>query len=165
MNATKIVRTVAKLYFVAAITASFTHIITAADKIGLSGWEMWSTPFMIDGLAIIGLVMRGEAFSRRTRKIGFRVQLTAGALSLIANVYAASNVGGMIYGVAVVTLFVASEWLGDKIESADVDRAADATAKRTAAAQKAAATRKANKAKATRNRNAETRALEALLTD
>lgn len=165
MNAAKIVRAIAKLYFIAALAASFSHIITTADKIGLSGWEMWSTPFMIDGLAVIGLVMRGEAFSKATRRIGFRVQLTAGAVSLLANVYAASNVGGMIYGVAVVALFVGAEWLSDKIESAEVDKAREAAAKRTAAAQKAAQTRKANKTKATRKRNAETRALESLLKD
>lgn len=165
MQSAKIVRTIAKLYFLAALAASFSHIITASSKIGLSGWEMWSTPFMIDGLAVIGLVMRGEAFSRSTRKIGFRVQLTAGAVSLIANVYAASNLGGMIYGVAVVALFVGAEWLSDKIESVEVDRAAELAAKRSAASSKAAATRKANKAKATRARNAETRKLEALLAD
>lgn len=120
---------------------------------------------MIDGLAVIGLAMRGEAFSRATRKIGFRVQCIAGGVSLLANVYAASNLGGVIYGVAVVALFVGSEWLADKIESADVDAAAALAAKRTASAQKAAQTRKANRAKATRKRNAETRALESLLTD
>lgn len=165
MNATQIVKTIAKLYFVGALLGSFAHIITAAEKIGLSGWEMWSTPFMIDGLAVIGLVMRGDAFSKATRKIGFRVQCTAGAVSLLANVYAASNVGGVIYGVAIVTLFVASEWLADKIESADVDKAAEVAAKRQESARKAAATRKANKAKATRKRNAETKALEAMLND
>lgn len=164
MNATKIVRNIAKLYFVAALAASFSHIIVASSKIGLSGWEMWSTPFMIDGLAAIGLVMRGAAFSKATRKIGFRVQCVAGGVSLLANVYAASNLGGVIYGVAVVALFVGSEWLADKIESADVDTAAAETAKRKASAQKAAQTRKANKAKATRKRNEETRALENLLT-
>lgn len=159
MSKIAIVRNIAKLYFVAALAASFSHIITAAGKIGLSGWEMWSTPFMIDGLAVIGLVMRGEAFSCQTRKIGFWTQCTAGALSLVANVYAASNIGGVIYGVAVVVLFVAAEWLADKIESADVDTARDAQAKRQAAAQKAAATRRRKAAQ----RKRETRALENLL--
>jgi len=159
MNKVGIVRAIAKIYFLAALAASFTHILTAADKIGLTGWEAMSTPFMIDGLALIGLVMRSEAFSRDTRKIGFRVQLTAGLVSLIANVYAASNVGGMIYGVAVVVLFLAAEWLADKIEGVEADEAREAAAKRATAAQKAAATRKRNAAKQKR----EVKVLEAMV--
>jgi len=149
MNKVKIVSLVTRIYFLAAMTASFTHIITAAHKIGLTGWEAWSTPFMIDGLAVIGLVMRSEGFSKATRRTGFRTQITAGMISLVANVYAAHNLGGIVYGVGVVALFLAAEWLSGRIEGAEVDEAAAQEAaalaakeKRSAAAQKAAATRK-----------------------
>jgi hypothetical protein len=158
-NTAKIVQMIVKLYFVGAVAGSFAHIITAASKIGLTGWEMWSTPFMIDGLAVIGLVMRGTQFSQATNKIGFRVQVTAGMLSLAANVFAAHNLGGRIYGVAIVVLFLAAEWLSDKIESAEVDRQRETAAKRQAAARKAAATRKR---KATQ-RKREAKVLEEML--
>lgn len=164
MNKISLVRTIVKLYFLAAIVGSFTHIIESAHKLGLTGWEMWSTPFMIDGLAIIGMVMRSADFSKATRKTGLRVQLAAGVLSLAANIYAADTIGGYIFGVGIVTLFLVAERLADKIESAQVDRDRELSEKRSAAASKAAATRKANAAKKARKRKAETRELEALLT-
>lgn len=151
MNKVQIIKYITKAYFFAAMAASFTHLITAAEKAGLQGWEMWSVPFMIDGIAIIGLIMRGTEFSNATRKIGFRVQIGAGVLSLLGNVYAATNLGGAVYGVAVVALFILAEWLSDRIQSADVDKAAATQTKRQEAAAKAAATRKRNAtAKATK---------------
>uniref|UniRef100_UPI003F493B2B hypothetical protein n=1 Tax=Actinoplanes sp. CA-084688 TaxID=3239901 RepID=UPI003F493B2B len=61
--------------------------------------------------------MRSEAFSSSTRSLGFRVQITAGALSLACNVFAGNTLGERIYGVLIVALFVLSEWLSDRIES------------------------------------------------
>jgi hypothetical protein len=145
LNKVQAVRGITKLYFVAALAGSFTHIITAAHKTGLVGWEAWSTPFMIDGLAVIGMVMRSEAFSQATRSTGLRVQAVMGLVSLVANVYAASTV---LYGVAVVALFLAAEWLTGQLAPASADQAAAVKAKRQAAAAKGAATRKANAAKA-----------------
>jgi uncharacterized membrane protein len=148
MTKTRIVKWIVKAYFFAAIAASFHHLITAAGKAGLTGWEMWSVPFLIDGIAIIGLIMRGPEFSAATRQIGFRVQIVAGVLSLIGNVFAANNIGQAVYGVAIVALFIFSEWLSDRIESVEVDHAAAAQTKRQEAAAKAAATRKRNATKA-----------------
>jgi hypothetical protein len=148
LNKVQAVRGITKLYFVAALAGSFTHIITAAHKTGLVGWEAWSTPFMIDGLAVIGMVMRSEAFSQATRSTGLRVQAVMGLVSLVANVYAASTVGGVLYGVAVVALFLAAEWLTGQLAPASADQAAAVKAKRQAAAAKGAATRKANAATA-----------------
>lgn len=168
MSKITVVQMIVKLYFLAAIAGSFTHIIESANKLGLTGWEMWSTPFMIDGLAIIGLVMRSTEFSTATQRTGLRTQITAGILSLAANVYAADTVGGYIFGVGIVALFLAAERLADKIESASAVREREAkesaAAKRSAAARKAAATRKANKAKATRKRKAEVKILEDMIT-
>lgn len=144
-----VVKVTVKLYFIGALAGSFTHIITAAHKAGLGGWEAWSVPFMIDGLAIIGLVMRSTAFSQATRKTGLRVQAVMGLASMAANVYAAHNTGGAVYGAALVALWLASEHLAGNLAPASVDQAAAAKAKRSAAAAKGAATRKANaKAKA-----------------
>lgn len=154
MNKVKIVQAIVKLYFIGALAGSFVHIISAAEKLGLSGWESWSTPFMIDGLALIGMVLRSEDFSEATRKLGFRVQMVMGAFSLVANVYAAKSIGGVIYGVMIVALYIAAEWITDRVESSQVDRDRETAVKRSEAAQKAAQTRKSNarKAKAARTK-------------
>lgn len=146
MNKPQIVKVIAKAYFIAAIVISFTHLVTAARKGGLTGYEAMSVPFMIDGIAIIGLIMRGNEFSKAARKTGFQVQIGAGVLSLAGNVFAANNLGGAAYGVAIVVMFLLAEWLSDRIESADVDKAAETATKRQEAAVKAAATRKRNAA-------------------
>lgn len=160
MNKVSIVKWIVKAYFFAAIAASFTHLVTAAEKGGLAGWEMWSVPFLIDGIAIIGLIMRGNEFSKATRKIGFRVQIGAGVLSLAGNVFAAHNIGGAVYGVAIVALFLLTEWLSDHMQSVDIDKAAEAAAKKAEAVAKAQATRKRN----ARRKATETRVLEDMLT-
>lgn len=159
IDSVKIVRAIVKIYFLAALAGSFSHIIEAAFKIGLTGWEAWSTPFMIDGIAIIGMIMRTDAFSIATRKTGFRVQCVMGIVSLVANVYAAANLGGVIYGIAIVTLFLAAEWLAERLESAEADKVRAAQEKRSQAAQKAAATRKRNATK----RKREVKVLEKMI--
>lgn len=142
-----LVKIIVKLYFLGALAVSFSHIVEASHKLGLHGWQAWTTPFAIDGIAVIGMVMRGEGFSAATRRLGFRVQLTAGLLSLACNVYAGSTTGERIYGVLIVVLFVFSEWLSDRMQSVSVDVERVQAAKRSASAKQAAATRKANAAK------------------
>ena len=154
MNTSSLVKGIVKLYFAAALVISFTHIIEASHKLGLLGWQSWTTPFAIDGIAVIGLIMRGEAFSTATRKLGYQDQIGAGALSHAANIYAGDTLGERLYGLLIVILFVLSEWLSDRIESREAEQAreqaAEQVAKRQAAAAKAAATRKANRAAADR---------------
>jgi len=142
----QLAKSIVKIYFVAALAGSFAHTITAAHKAGLVGWEAWSSPFMIDGLAIIGLVMRGKDFSQATRALGLRVQAGMGVVSMAANVYAAHNLGGAVFGASLVGLWLASEHLASNLESASVDQARALAAKRSAAARKGAATRKAKAA-------------------
>jgi hypothetical protein len=129
---------------------------------------------MVDGIAIMGLTMRSEDFATRTRRIGFRVQIVAGALSLAGNVYAAHNAGTAVFGVAVVALFIFSEWLSDQIESSVVEAARVATeraaAAKAASIAKAQATRRVNRAAkaakettAKRRARAEAKVLESML--
>lgn len=169
-----LVKTIVKLYFVGALAGSFVHTITAAHKAGLLGWEAWSVPFMVDGLALIGLVMRSASFSQATRARGIRVQVVMGLVSMAANAYAAHNLGGAVFGIALVGLWLASEHLAANLESAqaDLDRQAaealarveaDQTAKRQEAARRGAATRKANAARKDRRRKTETRVLNDML--
>lgn len=149
INKVKVVKAIVRLYFFGAIAASFAHIMTSAGKLGLDGWEQLATPFMIDGIAILGLIMRGDEWSKRTRKIGFRTQIAMGSVSLAANVHAAHSVGGVIFGIGIVALFVFAEWLSDNMQTIDVDKAAEAAAKKREAIEKGKATkaRKARQAK------------------
>jgi hypothetical protein len=115
-----------------------------------AGWQSWTTPFAIDGIAVIGMVMRSKAFSRSTRRLGFRVQITAGLLSLACNVFAGDTIGERVYGAMIVALFIFSEWLSDRMESHEVDEEPARVAKRAAAITKGKATRAANKEAAER---------------
>ncbi len=90
--------------------------------------------------------MRSEAFSNDTRKMGFRLQLGAGALSLACNIFAGATLGERAYGVLVVSLFILAEIVSGRIQGRQVDEAVEAAAKRAAAAAKGSATRKANAA-------------------
>lgn len=163
------IRAIVKLYFVGAITGSFIHIVAAAEFLGGHGIEAFSVPFMIDGIAIIGMVMRSPDFSKRTNRIGFKVQCGMGLLSLIMNILAAHNLFGVLYGIGIVGLFVFSEWLSDHIEPASVDNreaeaAAIAAAERAvreaeaAIAAKKAATSAKRAATIARNKRAKARA-------
>jgi hypothetical protein len=177
---TWIIKAIVKLYFIGALAVSFNHIVTAAHKLQLLGWQSFTTPFAIDGIAVIGMVMRSERWSDETNRTGFRVQMGAGALSLVCNVFAGNTLGERIYGVLIVALFIFSEWLSDRLvtraaatkaaEIAELEAlAAQPTAEEIAAqqrserARKAAATRKANKARKDRERKAQAKALEALV--
>jgi len=160
----RMARRIARSYFLLAIVVSFAHLIVAGRKGGLDA-QAYLVPFMVDGIALMGLLLRGEEFATRTRRIGFRTQIGASLLSLAGNVYAAHNAGTAVLGIAVVVLFIFAEWLTDarQIQSAAAEAAqlaAEAAAAKKAASQK--------KAQATRRRNARTRkvteeALEALL--
>jgi len=119
----KVVRAIVKLYFLGALTGSFIHIVTASHKLGGEGIEAWATPFMIDGVAIIGMIMRSHDFSDRSNRIGFRVQCVMGAFSLTMNVYAAHSLFGVLFGIAIVALFVFVEWLHDQIEARETANA------------------------------------------
>lgn len=163
MNKVGIVKAVVKGYFLAAMVGSFTHIIEAAHRTGLVGWEATITPFLIDGMFVIAMVMRSDEFASRTRKIGFRLQVVMGAFSLAANSYAATRLGGYILAGLLVGGMVFGEWLTGQIESAAVEAAtkvlADAEARKAEAIRKGQQTRKRN----ARTRKAQTAALESML--
>jgi len=129
MNKVSMMKGITKLYFAGALTGSFIHIVTSAHKMGGEGVEAYATPFMIDGIAVMGMAMRSDDFSKRTNRIGFKVQCVTGAMSLAMNVYAAHSLFGVLFGIALVGLFVFAEWLCDQIEGKEVDQKADDDAK------------------------------------
>jgi len=117
------IRNITKGYFVAALAGSFSHIVTSAYKMGAEHWyEAFATPLLIDGLAVIGMIMRSEDFSKRTNKIGFVLQCVMGTFSLAMNVTAGwGNLFGVVFGIALVACFILAEWLKDNIEGREVD--------------------------------------------
>jgi len=163
VNKVSAVKLIVKGYFLAAMVGSFTHIIHAAHRTGLAGWEADITPCLIDGMFIISMVMRSSEFAQRTRKIGFRLQVVMGAFSLAANSYAATRLGGYILAGMLVGGMVFGEWLTGQIESAVVESArnalAEAEARKAASIAKGVATKRRN----ARTRKVETKALENLL--
>jgi hypothetical protein len=146
ITAANTVKWITRGYFLGALAASSTHAVLAAEKAGLTGWEAWSVPVMVDGMATLGLVMRGEAFASDTQRMGFRVQMIMACLQVALNVFAAHNVGGMVYGVAVVGLYVAAETLTKGLRTRETEQAELAAHRRSETAKRAAETRKANKA-------------------
>lgn len=152
ITAASTVKWITRGYFLGALAASSSHAVVAAEKAGLTGWEAWSVPVMVDGMATLGLVMRGESFASDTRRMGFRVQMIMACLQVTLNVFAAHNVGGMIYGVAVVGLYVAAETLAKGLRTRETEQAEKTRQRRSETAKRAAATRKAN-AQATQQRS------------
>ncbi len=169
MSKTFLIWLIVKAYFVAALGGSFTHIITAAERLGLHGWEATIVPFLIDGMFLIAMVLRGETYSARTRMIGLRVQIIMGFLSLSANITATRSAGGVLLAVLLVGGMVFSEWLADpkQMRTAATEDAEAAVTEAERIAREDAETRAARKAEgirkaqATRRRKATTRKVQA----
>lgn len=153
---------VVRMFMLGAAGVSFSHIIATSQALGL-GWEAWTVPFLVDGLAVLGMIGRSAKFAPATQRAGLRLMIGAGALSLACNVYAGHNLGQRLYGVLVVAGFVVSEWYAAKLRpaetgpSAEEAAAAELAAKRSASAVKAAATRRRNADAALKAERAETR--------
>lgn len=160
MTSTKrmtLISAVVWLLLILAAGVSATHIVETAHKLGLHDWQAYTTPALIDIVAIVGKLSMAAGFAPTFRSSGFRLLMLGGTLSLACNVYAGSNLGERFFGVLVVGAFLALEHHATKAGKAAVVQTTsevDETlkAKRSAAARKAAATRKANAAKATKPR-------------
>jgi len=138
-----------------AAAVSATHIVETARKLGLHDWQAYTTPALIDLVAIVGKLSMAQCFSPAFRRSGFRLLMVGATLSLSCNVYAGENIGERAFGVLVVGAFMLLEHHATKggrqavvVTTSDVDEATKA--KRSAAARKAAVTRKRNAAQRTR---------------
>ncbi len=119
----KTVNLVVKGYFYGALALSASHVISSFEKLGLTDGEQYLSPFAIDGIAVLGLVLRGAKWSTDTRKMGLRLQVGAGSLSLAANVFAGSSIGGRVLGVMTVALFLVAEAVSGKMETREAEQA------------------------------------------
>jgi len=113
----RLVKTIAMSYFLTALAFSFTHFIGAGQKVGLTGIGAASMPVLVDGLALVGMVLRSKYFDDYTNKIGLRMQLVCGTLSLAVNIYAGHTIGERIQGAAWVTAYLYLESVVSKIKT------------------------------------------------
>ena len=141
MNAHTAAKLIARLFMIGALAASYSHIVALFNDWGLHGWEAYAAPLFVDGFAVLGLIGRGAQFSEATRRTGFRLQVAATLISLIANILAGTSFGGQVFGALVVIGYVVAEWYCDQLRPT----ADDAAAKRSASAKQAAVTRAANR--------------------
>jgi hypothetical protein len=145
-----VVKSLVLLQLLGACAMSFMHIMELGHHLGL-GWQAWVAPFVIDGFALLGALGRSPEFDAATRKMGLRIMIAAGTVSLAANVGVGTNWGQRVWGVIVVAGAIVAEMYASKLTKApEVVAAAEfdaEKAKRTAAALKGAKTRRDNKAR------------------
>jgi hypothetical protein len=140
-------RTIVNLFALGAVTLSFTHIVALCSSIHM-GWQSWLAPAFIDGLALLGRLGQSKRFAAKTRRAGHRLMLSAGLLSLAANIGAGHNLGERIFGAMVVVGFVVAEWYAAQL--APVTPRTRRTAPATATATQTPATPAVPAAKTTR---------------
>ena len=157
MNGKQIIKGIVKLYFVGAVAASLAHLMRASEKLGAEHvWETIAAPVAIDLMFIVAMILRSEKWASDTRRIGFRLMLVMGTVSMAGNIYAGmSSAFGIIFGAMLPTFLLVSEWLIGRIRTAEDER--------SERARKAAATRKRNARRAERERKAQERALDSLV--
>ncbi|MES2211018.1 MAG: hypothetical protein V4515_12700 [Chloroflexota bacterium] len=102
------IRAVVWIFMIGAAAISARHIVHVSQMLGL-GWESYTVPAFIDGIAIVGKVSMLVDFSHPFRKSGFRLLMFGGTLSLAANVFAGSNWGQRGFGVLIVAGFMILE--------------------------------------------------------
>lgn len=173
-TALTVIRIVVWFFLIGAALISFSHIVHVSQMLGL-GWESWTVPAFVDGIAIVGKVSMLPRFSAAFRKSGFRLLMFGGVLSLAANVAAGSNWGERAFGVLVVAGFMILESHATKadrtavvktttetVDPAVVERRKAAAAKgvQTRAQRKAEADAKAEEKRAARRERAALRRLE-----
>ena len=92
-----------------ALGISASHIIESAQKLGLAGWESYTTPALVDAIAIVGKLGRLDRFTEETRRSSLKLLVFGGCLSLAANIYAGENIGERAYGALLVVAFLLLE--------------------------------------------------------
>ncbi len=131
-----------------AATVSAAHIIETAHKLGLTDWQAYTAPALIDLVAIIGKLSMATCFSESFRRSGFRLLMAGGTVSLACNVFAGENLGERAFGVLVVGAFMLLEHHATKGGTTAI--VAPKTGRKLDPAE---AGRRAAKAKATREAN------------
>lgn len=103
-----VIRLIVWVFMIGAAAISTRHIVQTAGMLGL-GWERFTVPAFVDGIAIVGKTSMLPRFSPAFRRSGFRLLMFGGTLSLAANVAAGANWGQRSFGVLVVAGFMILE--------------------------------------------------------
>jgi hypothetical protein len=146
-NALIVIRVVVWIFMIGAAAISTRHIVHVSQMLGL-GWESYTVPAFVDGIAIVGKVSMLPRFSNAFRRSGFRLLMFGGVLSLAANVAAGDNWGERAFGVLVVAGFMLLESHATK-----ADRTAVAPTPASRKLDPEVAAERARKARATREAN------------
>lgn len=112
-------------------------------------------PAFIDGMQLVGRIMRSKDLSAATRNRGKWFQGFGAIASLVANVVAGDSIGDRVGGAIIVIGYIAVEAAAESIRPASDDTAAERKAK--AAADRAARKAKADADAARKARQAEGR--------
>ena len=112
-----IAKTVSIGFMLGAAAGSFRGEVALGHTLGLT-WEAFTVPFLIDGMAVLGLLGRGREFAASTQRAGLIIAMAMGALSLACNILAGHNLGQRLYGALIVGVFLASEWYATKLDKA-----------------------------------------------
>lgn len=129
------VTSVVSLIMLLALYVSRDHITDVAYRIGLTGYQAETLFALVDIVALIGKVLQLRYFAASTRKVGRRLMIGAGIVSLTCNVasgWLSGGYGPAGYGVFVVVLFLVLENVLTKIKpAASVTRAKNAATTKT----------------------------------
>lgn len=129
------------------------HITEIGYAIGLSVFEAETLFVLVDIVALLGKLLTSRLFVAKTRRIGYKLMVVGGALSLAANVTAGLLHGGLgraLYGAGVVAMIVLIEYATVNIKGKTVNteprarKAPEPITPRQAAARKGAETRRRN---------------------
>lgn len=114
---------------------SATHITDTAHSLGLEGFAAYTLWVLIDIPAIVGKLLGGKAFAKSTQRLGFKLMVFSGLLSLACNIYAGDNLGQRGHGVLVVAMFIILENVATKIKPAPAVKAAQTRARKAASGE------------------------------
>jgi hypothetical protein len=165
----QIVKTISNGYTVITLGVSAFHIVSLFEHYN-AGWQSFLAPVMIDGFVVLGKIADRPGIVGSARRLARTISVTAGTLSLAANIAAGwieKAPGAAVIGVLAVIGFWVAEYLSHKLRPTTKRPARSPAAavqstptpaptpaapptkdpKKVEAALKAAATRAARKAK------------------
>lgn len=103
-----------------SITVSSAHIIEVAFKVGISDWQAWTAPLLVDAVMFAGKLGRLQRFTDETRRAALKLFMFGGTISLVCNVYAGfPSFGKMVHGLVVVVIMI---WLESYVAKMELRR-------------------------------------------
>ena len=133
MNRITVAKTAAYVIAAIAVVSSYghqVHLLSLADLDPLFGFvpSEWVTPFTVDSLAIVALMVRmSDTVTDRTKRMAMLPLVLAGGLSVAANEALARNVVQVVVGAWTVAAYILAELFVSKMERKTVAPATEPT--------------------------------------